>query len=158
MTEIQGAIGRIQLKKLKNWTKKRNQNQKIIWSKCKKLKGIRVPRFNEKSWEFFHPGNVHAAYKCYVFIKPECLKKGWNRERIVESVVKQGIPCFSGSCSEIYLEKAFEKTEFKPQNRLPNAKLLGETSIMFPIHPTLTKSDIDLTCAVFKKIMQKAIK
>ena len=109
MTEIQGAIGRIQLKQLKNWTKKRNQNQNIIWNNCKKLKGIRVPRFNGKSWEFYHPGNVHAAYKCYVFIQPEYLKNGWNRERIVESVVKRGVPCFSGSCSEIYLEKAFEK-------------------------------------------------
>ncbi len=158
MTEIQGAIGRIQLKQLKSWTKKRNRNQNIIWSNCKKIKGIRVPRFNEKTSEFYHPGNVHAAYKCYIFVQPEHLKNGWNRERIVESVVKRGIPCFSGSCSEIYLEKAFEKTEFKPQKRLPNAKMLGETSIMFLVHPTLTKSEVDLTCAVFKEIMQKATK
>jgi hypothetical protein len=41
------------------------------------------------------------------------------------SITAEGIPCYSGSCSEIYLEKAFDG--IGPHRRLPVAKELGET-------------------------------
>ena len=67
-----------------------------------------------------------------------------------------GVPCFSGSCSEVYLEKAFDSTNFRPKKRLTNAKELGETSLMFLIHPTLRKTDIDHTCDAIKEVMAQA--
>lgn len=156
MLEIQACIGRIQLKKMKTWTRKRNNNQNKIWSTCSKFNSIRVPKFNNKSWEGYHPGNIHAGYKCYVFVKPEFLKEDWNRDRIIEALHSKGVDCFSGSCSEIYLEKAFDGTKFRPKKRLTVAKELGETSLMFLIHPNLTNSEMKLTCDLIEEVLKDA--
>lgn len=150
MTEIQAAVGRIQLKKIDKWTKIRNKYQNKIWSVAKNLKGLRVPDFNCNS------GSVHAAYKCYIFVDQKRLKVNWNRDKIISELSALGVPCFSGSCSEVYLEKAFDSTNFRPKKRLTNAKELGETSLMFLIHPTLRKTDIDHTCDAIKEVMAQA--
>jgi dTDP-4-amino-4,6-dideoxygalactose transaminase len=83
-----------------------------------------------------------------MFIKPEFLNEGWNRDRIVNEIVTRGVPCFQGSCSEVYLEKAFDNSGFRPEKRLPNAVELGETSLMFLVHPTLIKEEIQKTDTV----------
>ena len=67
-----------------------------------------------------------------------------------------GVPCYSGSCSEIYLEKAFDNTGWRPKKRLPVARQLGETSLMFLVHPTLTESEIEQTAETIKNVMKKA--
>ena len=73
-------------------------------------------------------------------------------------MIKRGVPCFSGSCSEVYLEKAFDNTSYRPKERLPVAKELGETSLMFLVHPTLTEEEIKLTCSVLSEVMHLAAK
>ena len=148
MTEMQAAIGSIQLKKMSEWHSKRNINANQIWSVAKECNGIRVPDL---------PSYIeHAAYKCYVFIEPEKLKKNWSRDRIIKAINSLNVPCYLGSCSEIYLEKAFNDKSFKPSQRLPNAKMLGETSLMFLVHPTLTDDEIKQTCNAIQSVMQKA--
>ena len=151
MTEIQGAIGRIQLKKMNSWTKIRNKYQEMIWSAAKDMPGIRVPQFRCNT-------SVHAAYKCYLFIEKDKLKKDWNQEKIITELSKIGVPCYSGSCSEVYLEKAFKKNNLKPEKRLSIARELGETSLMFLVHPTLKESEINLTSKALEAVMRKAIK
>ena len=92
------------------------------------------------------------------FINNELLNEGWTRDRVVDEIVKRGVPCYQGSCSEVYLEKAFDGTSYRPKERLSNAQLLGDTSIMFLVHPTLTKEEIDLTLAVIKEVLTLASK
>jgi len=150
MTEMQAVIGRIQLKRMSAWTNSRQANANKIWGTAKKCKGLRVPVV---------PDDIqHAAYKCYVFVERSKLKEGWNRDRIMAEINKLGVPCFSGSCSEVYLEKAFDNTQFRPVKRLVIAKELGETSLMFLVHPTLAKGDIQQTCDAIQQVMQLAQK
>jgi dTDP-4-amino-4,6-dideoxygalactose transaminase len=66
----------------------------------------------------------------------------------------EGIPCFSGSCGEIYLEKAFDG--IRPESRLRVAKELGETSLAFLVHPTLSDDDIRDTISAVHKVMEHA--
>lgn len=149
MLEMQGAIGRIQLRKMKDWTQRRQDNGNAIDSALAGLSGVRlvnVPDYIE-----------HAEYKHYIFIKPSCLKKGWSRDRIIEEINAAGVPCYQGSCSEIYLEKAFDNTPWRPQTPLANAVELGETSLMFLVHPTLTPKEIALTCKVAHKVLCDAL-
>lgn len=155
MTEMQAAIGRIQLKRMPKWNQKRVNNQNAILETSSKLNGLRVPSNECASCPGCDDTNkcVHAAYKCYVFVKPEELKNGWDRDKIMNEIVSRGVPCFSGSCSEVYLEKAFDGTGYRPNERLPNAKELGETSLMFLVHPTLTEDEIKLTCNVLTEVM-----
>ena len=98
----------------------------------------------------------HAYYKYYVFVRPEKLKAGWDRDRIMNAVAAEGVPCFSGSCSEVYLEKAFEGDGLRPMGRQPVAKELGETSLMFLVHPTLTSKDMDTVSKAVSKVMAEA--
>jgi dTDP-4-amino-4,6-dideoxygalactose transaminase len=150
MTEMQAAIGRIQLKRMSNWTSRRRYNAQRIddaVSNTSVIRTVKVPTYIE-----------HAEYKHYLFIKPELLKASWNRDRIVEEIVSRGVPCFQGTCSEVYLEKAFDGTGWRPERRLLNAVELGETSLMFLVHPTLTKQEIDKTCSVLGEVLTEAAK
>ena len=74
---------------------------------------------------------------------------------IISEIDSQGVPCIHGSCSEVYLEKAFDKTNLRPKKRLKVAKELGETSIVFLVHPTLSKEEMseiaDKAVSVFSK-------
>ncbi|AHZ68780.1 putative aminotransferase [Pseudomonas mandelii JR-1] len=150
MLEVQGVIGRIQLRRMAQWRASRINYAERIWSQARDLKGLRVPAVSENC--------AHAAYKCYVFVEPQQLKADWSRDRILSEISALGVPCFSGSCSEVYLEKAFDDTGWRPEARLPVAKELGETSLMFLVHPTLTEAEIDKTCEVIRTVMQQAVK
>lgn len=148
MTEMQAALGRIQLRRLPDWHARRLVNAERIWRCARGLPGLRVPEL---------PADIeHAAYKCYLFVEPEHLKDGWDRERILAEIVARGVPCFSGSCPELYLEKAFEGTPWRPAERLPVARELGETSLMFLVHPTLSDAEIERTCTVLAAVMDEA--
>ena len=148
MTEMQAVIGRIQLKRMPQWQAQRLANAEAIWTAARSCPALRVPAVPE--------GSVHAAYKCYVFVKPELLKADWDRDRILAEIAARGVPSFSGSCSEVYLEKAFDGTGYRPAEPLPVARELGATSMMFMVHPTLTAAEIDKTCAVLKDVMALA--
>jgi dTDP-4-amino-4,6-dideoxygalactose transaminase len=150
MTEMQAVIGRIQLKRMENWTGSRRHNaMKIdsVASKFNLLRTVYVPDYS-----------LHAEYKHYLFIRPDYLIDGWTRDKIVEEINALGVPCFQGSCSEVYLESAFKGTGWVPTERLKNAKLLGETSLMFLVHPTITNFEIKKTCDVINFVMSKASK
>ena len=150
MTEMQGAIGRIQLKRMSNWQKKRITNANEIWNCAKNCKGLNVSDIPN----YIH----HAAYKCYVFVKSEELKDEWNRDKILNEINLLDVPCYTGACPEVYLEKAFDKSGLRPVERLVNAKKLGETSLMFLVHPTLTKNEINQTCDAIISVMKLATK
>jgi len=150
MTEIQAAIGRIQLKKLPLWLKLRERNAKILSRHFLSIPALIVPS---------PPENIrHAYYKYYTFLKREQLKTEWDRDRIQSALEAEGIPCFFGSCSEIYLERAFEIELLRPQERFPVAKKLGETSLMFLVHPTLSEVDMLDIVSAMTKVMSNAVK
>ncbi len=145
MTEMQSVIGRIQLKRMPEWTRQRQANAAAINEVCRKFAALRVPEIPK--------GVEHACYKHYVFVRPELLKKDWSRDRIIDEIVARGVPCYQGSCSEIYLEKAFDGTGYRPDKPLPVARELGETSLMFLVHPTLTQIEIHTTREVIRDVL-----
>ncbi|OKY26748.1 DegT/DnrJ/EryC1/StrS aminotransferase family protein [Thalassotalea sp. PP2-459] len=147
LTEMQSAIGRLQLTKMPEWHRLRTQYALKILSTCRQFSFLHVPEI---------PQDIeHAFYKCYVFVKPDLLPKPWSRDQIIDAINEQGIPCFSGSCSEVYLEKAFDNKSYKPKQPLKNAQQLGATSLMFLVHPTLTAEEINKTCQVIEQICNK---
>lgn len=148
MLEMQGVIGRIQLQRMPLWTEIRNRHAEAIWKTCARSPLFRVPRVELD--------RIHACYKAYVYIRPEQLKSGWTRDRLVDAINAEGVPCYQGSCSEVYLEKAFDELRARPSCRLPVARELGETSLMFLVHPTLADAEIMKSCAVIESMAQKA--
>lgn len=148
LTEMQSAIGRIQLRRLPEWVEARRRHAAILTEVFEKISALRVTVPSEAIY--------HSYYKYYVFVRPEQLMAGWDRDRIMNAVNSEGIPCFSGSCSEIYLEKAFTEAGLGPSTRLPVAKELGETSLMFLVHPTLSEENMRETVRVVAKVLEQA--
>ena len=144
LTEFQSALGRVLLKKVPRMVEARRRNAGILTRAFLQHAALRVPQ---------PPDSIgHSFYKYYTFIRPENLRKGWTRDRILTAIVAEGIPCFTGSCSEIYLEKAFT-SDLRPAQRLKVAKELGETSLMFLVHPTLSETDMHDTCRAVVKVL-----
>ncbi|MBD1390506.1 DegT/DnrJ/EryC1/StrS aminotransferase family protein [Neiella sp. HB171785] len=134
LTEMQSAIGRIQLQRMPEWKAKRQQLAKILDEALAVYPWIRIPEI---------PAHIdHARYKHYVFVRPELLPNGYNRETFMAALNECGLPAMSGSCSEVYLEKAFEGNGLRPKERLPVAKELGDTSLMFMVHPTIDVAEM----------------
>ena len=148
MIEIQAAIGRIQLAKMPSWHAARKRNAQTLFDAVRTCPGLRVAEPP--------PDIEHAWYKFYAFVEPQRLKTGWTRDRIMNAIVKAGVPCYSGSCPEIYLEKAFVDSGLSRPERLPVAKELGETSLMFLVHPTLSPTHLVETGAAVREVMNEA--
>ncbi|MCU4517992.1 DegT/DnrJ/EryC1/StrS aminotransferase family protein [Acinetobacter radioresistens] len=146
MMEMQAVIGRIQLKMMPEWTAKRMANMEKIYAAFADSPYFSVHRPSDEY--------VHAAYKCYVQVNTDRLPEGWSRDRIMTEMNALGVPCFSGSCSEVYLEHAFDGTAWRPAERLPQAKQLGETSLMFLVHPTLSTESLVKTVEVIQKVIK----
>jgi dTDP-4-amino-4,6-dideoxygalactose transaminase len=79
-----------------------------------------------------------------------------SRDRVIEAVNVAGVPCFHGSASEVYLDRAFDGTGWRPAERLPTARLLGETSIALLVHPTLTDAEVEKACSVLDAVLTEA--
>ncbi len=147
MTEMQSAIGRVALRKLPNWVETRRNHARLLIDSVAQSDLLRTPIPSSNCH--------HSYYKFTTFIRPNALRQDWDRDRIMLEINNQGVPCFSGSCSEIYLEEAFP-SDWRPQLRHPVAKELGETSLMFLVHPTLDTTILMKTKQVITQILQQA--
>ncbi len=148
MLEMQAVIGRIQLGLMPEWHERRTKNAHAIISTAGEFSSLHAPSAP--------PSSAHAFYRCYVQIRPAQLASGWTRDRVVDEINRAGAPCFHGACPEVYLEKAFDGHPSRPPARLPNARHLGETSMMFLVHPTLTDDEIATTCAAVRAVVSVA--
>lgn len=148
MTEMQSAIGLKQLAKLDDWIKQRRVNTQALYAQLADLAALRIPVVPDNFY--------HASYKAYVFVRPEQLKPDWSRDRLIEVINQAGVTCLSGSCSEVYLEKAFDNSGLRPKQRLLNAQQLGETSLMFLVHPTLNENDLTAAGEVVRRVVLDA--
>ncbi|MHB8901248.1 MAG: DegT/DnrJ/EryC1/StrS family aminotransferase [Thermoguttaceae bacterium] len=148
MTEMQGVLGRFALRRLPRWCAQRRRLAAYLESRLQTLPALRTtpaPR---------HVG--HAYYKYYAFLRPECLRAGWDRDRVVRAIQAEGIPCGSGICPELYREGAFALSDSCPETPLPVAQRLGQTSLMFQVHPTLSIADMEDTCQAVERVLGTA--
>ena len=151
MLEMQAAIGRIQLGRMLDWTARRHRNAQVILSEAARHACVRAPQCPANEGQ-----TQQAHYKTYLYVHPDRLAPGWSRDRIVQALMAQGVPAYQGSCSEVYLERAFDGTPWRPRERLPIARQLGETSIMLLVHPTLTEDDMARTVAALHLVLTEA--
>lgn len=148
MLELQAVLGRMQLGRMVDWHAARAKNAKMILEACAELPLLRAPA---------PPAEIeHGWYRAYAFVRPEALASGWSRDRIISEINARNVPCYSGSCSEVYLEKAFDNTPWRPAARLPVARLLGETSLSWLVHPTLSGEDVARCVEVIREVVRSA--
>jgi dTDP-4-amino-4,6-dideoxygalactose transaminase len=167
MLEMQAVIGRIQLKRMADWTAKRHAHANTLAAALRLFAGeggvVHLPQWgcatcpgSPRCARDDRSGCVHAQYKFYAYVRPENLASGWSRDRIIDAINAGGVPCYQGSCSEVYLEKAFYGTGWRPAERLPVAQQLGESSLMWLVHPTLTPDNMQQTVEVVSRVLKEA--
>ncbi len=149
MLEMQAAIGRIQINRMADWTARRTMIAHRLAEALAPFAGsIRVP--------MPAAGLRHAYYRFYAYVRPDGLRPDWRRDRIVDALVAAGVQVMHGTCSEVYLEKAFDGTPFRPADRLPVARELGETSLMFLTHPTMGDAELDNAVTAIGRVLTEA--
>lgn len=149
MTEMQAAIGRLQLGKLDEWVAIRRSHAAILEEGFAPIPGLRLtPETSDIK---------HAHYRYYAFLERNKLRQDWDQARVIAAIHAEGVPCFVGSCGEIYREKAFSDLGFQPPYRHQIAKRLGETSLAFLVHPTLTTQDMQDTFKAVDRVMRAAV-
>ena len=169
MLEMQAVIGRIQLKRMDDWTAQRHANVAYLVNAlvpfATESGPVRLPHLKctgcaygcgKGGVQTCADGCISGSYKFYVYVQEQNLAPGWSRDRIIDAINKEGVPCYQGTCSEVYLEKAFDDTSWRPDQRLPTARKLGETSLMFLVHPTLTSVEMERACEVVSKVLSEA--
>lgn len=148
MLEMQSVLGLIQLERMPGWTRRRTEIAGALTQACRNHELLRVPVL---------PADVTPAwYRFYAFVRPERLAPGWTRDRVIDEISTRGVPCFHGSAAEVYLERAFDGTGWRPTRRLSIAQALGETSICFLTHPTLSDDEVHKTCEAINQVMNIA--
>lgn len=156
MLEMQAVIGRIQLTRMAEWTAARTANAARLRQALLPLAGedgpVRLPDFAREAAQ----GSVHAHYKYHFFLRTDRLGTGWTRQRISDEISARGVPCFAGSCSEVYREKAFDGTGWRPATPLPVAQELGNSSLMLLIHPTLSAEQVNTAGAIVAAVIAEA--
>lgn len=131
MTEMQAAIGIVQMGKLDAWLAQRNLLARTWIDQLQRLDCLELP---------MPAANVrHGWYKFCVFVRPERLVPGMGRDELLSLLSQNGVRAFFGSCPEIYREGAYAH---RRQERLKVAQRLGETSLMFEVHPTLRQETV----------------
>jgi len=134
MTEMQAAIGRVQLTRLTEWVDLRRRNAGIYTAALGNLPGVEIPSPPADTY--------HSYYKFYLLVRPDRLRPGCSRDRLRKEINARGVPCFSGTCAEIYLEQCFQKAGFGPASPLPASRERGLRTLMFLVHPTLKVDDV----------------
>lgn len=148
LTEMQSAIGRVQLRRLDEWLAVRRANAKLLIDAFSRHEALRVP---------VPPTYIdHAYYKFYAYLKPDLLRPGYDRNTIIANIQSHGVVCLHGGCSEVYLEKAFEHTEWRPGKRLPVAKELGDTSMMFLVDHMQARANMNNVIDTVANVLQDA--
>lgn len=149
LTEVQAAIGRIQLRHLPEWIAIRRRRADILRAGLEGIPGVRIPQPATDTY--------HSYYKFYAFIDRARLQPGWTRDRIASEIMARGPFCGCGSCGEIYKELAFANAGLGPDQPLPIAHELHESSLMFQVHPTLSDRDVALTAEIARDVLTTAL-
>ncbi len=147
LTEMQSALGRVLLRKLAQRVENRRRNAAVLNRMFATIPALRVA--------LPPPECHHGYYKHCVFVRPEKLREGWTRDRILQAIVAEGIPCFSGY-GEMYLERAFPEP-WRPPEPLPIAHELAQTGLVFLVHSTLAEEDVRDACRAVEKVMAAAV-
>jgi len=148
LTGPQAAIGLAQLPKLDDWRAERTRNAAIWGDALGQVLGLRVPVPAGNSMR-------HAFYKLYFYVdRGDDEEAAKLRAEILTRAAGDGLRVFSGSCSEIYLEKAFSDL---PHDDCPVSRSLGARSLMVEVHPTLRPDLLKLRADRLAEIARRVL-
>lgn len=141
MTDLQGALGVVQLNKLIQFINERNKWAKYYHNKLSGIEWLRLPIY---STEFKH------GWQSYVLFVDES-KAPMKRNDLMEYLQQRGISTRPGTHAVHMLGFYKNKFNFKPED-FPGAFSANEFSMSIPLHNRMVKDDYDYIIQVLKQI------
>lgn len=144
MTDIQAALGRVQLKRLDGFIKVRKQYAKIFDRELSKIPEITVPIHSESSG---------TAYNLYT-IRIDTSHLSVTRDEIVELLKQEQIGV------SVYYIPLYEFSYFQKHLKLkssdyPHASAVYQTMMSLPLYPKMTIKDVDRVIHTLSDIIKK---
>jgi dTDP-4-amino-4,6-dideoxygalactose transaminase len=149
LTEMQSAMGRLQLAKLPTWVARRRQIAAQVSEALGNLKGVTVPEPPAHAF--------HSFYKFVFQIDPAVLKAGWTRDRVIAELEARGVPARVGACPDISREAAFAHDGVPSMIPHPGAASIADRTIMLPVHPTLTDGNAAFLATTTQDVVRAAL-
>ena len=141
MTDVQAAVGRIQLRKLPEFNRRRQEIADIYRARLSKLQGLTMP--------YVAPGNTHAYHVFCVLVEPECeLSK---EDFMWELYVNRQIKVWS-HYMPMHLTTAYRNLGHGP-GECPRCEALFHKYVSLPIHPRLTDEAIEYLLSSIEAIV-----
>ena len=146
LTGPQAALGTTQLGKLDDWLAARARNARIWARALAEVPALHVPSPP--------PAARHAYYRFYAYVASAGDGAERARDEILRRAAESGLRVFAGSCSEIYLESAFDDM-VRPD--CPNARELGRRSLAMEVHPTLDPEQLERRAGKLAEIARQVL-
>lgn len=132
MTDIQAAVGRIQLRKLDSLNRKRIDNAAFLTEALADIPGITTPKLDPRCKHVFH------LYPIVI----DAERFGMNKVDLVHAMLHEKGIKLGTHYSPIHLTTAFRKRGFK-EGMFPVAERLAERLVTLPINPRQTPEALD---------------
>jgi len=139
MTDLEGAIGIEQLKKLPQFNKARQANAKFLNKELGKITGLIVPEA---------PKNVTHVYHQYTIriTKDFPIK----RDEVLAKLTEAGIGTAVFYPLPLNRQEVYKKLGYKPNT--PIADEITSEVLSLPVHPGLKKADLEFIVKTFKEM------
>jgi len=141
MTDLQGAIGVVQLKKLDKFIKERNDWASYYYEKLGNVKWLKLP---EKSEEYQH------GWQSFVTRVDEAIAPR-SRNEIMEYLQINGVSTRPGTHAIHMLNYYKEKYHFADED-FPAARDANNFSMAIPLHNRMTKEDYLYIIKIIREI------
>jgi perosamine synthetase len=132
MTELQAALGLVQLEKLAEWTRKRTENATYL---TEHLDNVITPRVKE--------GYVHVYHQYTIRVKGD-------RDEAMRKLAEAGIGSRVYYPLPIHQQPLYRQLGFK--DSLPLAERMSKEVLSIPVHPALTQEELDKIVSEVSKL------
>lgn len=124
-TDLAAAIGLVQIKKLKQWNDARRENAAYLSSKLGKIEGVITPKIREGCEHIFHQYTIRIP----------------DRDAAAQKLKEKGVGVGIHYPTPIHQQPLYKQLGYT--DSLPHAEKASTEVLSLPVHPSLTKSDLD---------------
>jgi dTDP-4-amino-4,6-dideoxygalactose transaminase len=132
MTDLQGAIGVVQLSKMDLFIQERNEWVKLYKKELKDIAWMVLPDFSD---DYTH------GWQSFVTMVDET-KSPYSRNEIMKRLQEKGISTRPGTHAVHMLNFYASKYNLRPED-YPGARLANDCSMAIPLHNRMVKEDFE---------------
>jgi len=141
LTDIQAAIGLVQLSKIKDLIRYRQQWAEFLTKELAGIEWLQTPNY---------PDNYEHTWQSYVVLINED-KSTYSRNELMDLLAAKGIATRPGTHAVHMLDYYKNKYNFKDDD-FPNAAICNNRTLAIPLHNKMVEDDFIYIVNVFKNI------